>query len=87
MTVKEAIDLLAYGTEFYLIGSYSGKIYHRSWTNTEEHLKQFLDNTTYSTPFRADIYPRKNKFQPTYGFGVIGIYFYDYELCNKEDGT
>ena len=30
MTVREAINLLAYGEDFYIKGAYSGKIYHKS---------------------------------------------------------
>lgn len=84
MKVKDAIDLLFYGTAFFLKGAYSGRVYHRSWVNTKEHLKQFYNIPVHSSPFFADINPQRNKYAPTCGIGVIGIYIHDRELCEKE---
>ena len=81
MTVKDAIDLLFYGTAFFLEGAYSGKVYHRSWINTKEHLRQFYDIPVYSSPFFADINPQRNKYASTYSIGVIGIYIHDRMLA------
>ena len=61
MTVREAINLLAYGTAFYIKGAYSGKIYHKSYENRKEHLEKFLDEHVSLEPFlRICTQQRKN---------------------------
>ncbi len=85
MTVREAINLLAYGTAFYIKGSYSGKIYHKSYENKKEHLEKFLDEIAYETPFFTDLYISKRKYDSAYTYPVIGIWMRDYFICHPEE--
>ena len=80
MTVGEAISLLAYSTRYEIKGSYSGKIYHRSWRNKEKNIEKFLDRTTVDNPFYAALSLDKGS---NYCSSVIGIWMHDYDLCRK----
>lgn len=82
MKVREAIALLAYGTNYEIKGAYSGKIYHRSWVNKKGHAEKFYDETTTDNPFYAT--GRMSKVTRTEFFSpVIGIWMHDYYLCNE----
>lgn len=82
MKVGEAISLLSYGTSFEIKGSFSGKIYHRSWINQKKHAEQFYNETTPSNPFYAT--GRMSKVTGTAYFSpVIGIWMHDYDIVKK----
>ena len=82
MKVREAIALLAYGTNYEIKGAYSGKIYHRSWVNKKEHVEKFYDETATDNPFYVT--GRMSKVTGMAFFSpVIGIWMHDYYLCNK----
>lgn len=83
MKVGEAISLLSYGTNFEIKGSYSGKIYHRSWINKKEHAEQFYDETTISDPFYATG-RISNVTETAFFTPVIGIWMHDYYIVNKQ---
>lgn len=85
MTVREAINLLAYGTPFYIRGAYSGKIYHKSYENKKEHLEKFLDESVSLEPFFTDLYTPKAKYSQAYTYPVIGIWMSDYYICHPEE--
>lgn len=87
MKVREAINLLCYGEEFYIKGAYSGKIYHKSYENKKEHLEKFLDKTVPDTPFFTDVYTSKRKYGRVYTYPVIGIWMSDFYLCHPEELT
>lgn len=83
MTVSEAISLLEYGTNYEIKGSYSGKIYHRSWINKKKHVEQFYNETTMDAPFYAT--GRMSKVTGTAFFTpVIGIWMHDYYLYKSQ---
>lgn len=83
MKVGEAISLLNYGTNFEIKGSFSGKIYHRSWINKKEHAEQFYNETTISNPFYATG-RISNVTGTAYFTPVIGIWMHDYYIVNKQ---
>ena len=85
MTVREAIDLLAYGEAFFIKGAYSGKIYHKSNENKAEHLDKFLDERVVDMPFFTDLYTSKKKYSRAYTYPIIGIWMSDYYLCHPEE--
>lgn len=86
MTVREAIALLEYGADYYLKGTYSGKTYHKSWDNREEHLEKYLDEDVYKVPFFTDLYVPKKKYSASrYARTVIGIWMSDYYICHPEE--
>ena len=83
MKVEEAISLLNYGTNFEIKGSFSGKIYHRSWINNKKHAEQFYNETTISDPFYATG-RISNVTGTAYFIPVIGIWMHDYDIVNKQ---
>ena len=85
MTVREAINLFAYGEGFYIKGAYSGKIYHKSYENKKEHLKKFLDENVSNPPFFTDLYTTKRKYGTAYTYPIIGIWMSDYYICHPEE--
>lgn len=85
MTVREAINLLGYGEAFYIKGAYSGKIYHKSYENRQEHLEKFLDERVTDEPFFTDLYTSKKKYSPVYTYPIIGIWMSDSYLCHPEE--
>ena len=80
MTVREAINLLAYGQPFYIIGSHSGKIYHKSYINKAEHLEKYMNEQVTESPFFTDLYMNKKKYGSAYTYPIIGIWMTDYNL-------
>lgn len=85
MKVRDALSLLSYGTEYEIKGSYSGKIYHRSWINKKDHIEQFYDETVINNPFYCGIRINKTTGLGEWARPVIGIWMHDYYLCNPED--
>ena len=83
MKVREAIALLAYGTDYEIKGAYSGKIYHRSWTNKREHIEQFYDETVGDNPFYSNIRVNSTVGIGTWASPVIGIWMHDYYMCKE----
>lgn len=83
MKVREAIALLTYGTEYEIKGSYSGKIYHRSWKNKKEHVEQFYDETVVDNPFYVKMRTNSATGIGEWACPVIGIWMHDYYLCNE----
>ena len=83
MKIREAIALLAYGTNYEIKGSYSGKIYHRSWVNKKGHAEKFYDEIAADDPFYAT--GRMSAVTGTAFFSpVIGIWMSDYYLCKEQ---
>ena len=85
MTVREAIDLLAYGEAFYIQGAHSGKIYYKSYVNKKDYLEQFLDERVSDTPFFTDLFTTKRKYGQAYTYPVVGIWMSDYYICHPEE--
>lgn len=85
MTVREAINLLAYGEAFYIQGAHSGKIYYKSYVNKKDYLEQFLDERVSDTPFFTDLFTTKRKYGQAYTYPVIGIWMSDYYICHPEE--
>lgn len=83
MTVKEAISLLHYDTAYEIKGSYSGKIYHRSYINSSKHLDKYADKEVSDNPFYTTLTIRGTS---TNGWcmAVIGIWMHDYDM-RKDD--
>lgn len=87
MKVREAISLLAYGTKYEIKGSYSGKIYHRSWQNKGNHVEQFYDETVSDQPFYTKIRINQTRGIGEWAEPVIGIWMHDYYLCKSKRGS
>ena len=73
MTVKQAIDLIGYGERFILKGSMTGKVYHKSYYHTKEHLEQYLDREVTDSPFFTTLHT-SNTASCSYTYPVIGIW-------------
>ena len=82
MNVGEAISLLSYGTKFEIKGSFSGKIYHRSWINKAKHAEQFYKETASHTPFYTTGHMSTVSGE-AYFSPVIGIWMHDYDIFVK----
>ena len=80
MKVREAIALLAYGTEYEIKGAYSGKIYHSTRRNKRENLEKYFDKEVTDEPFYTKLTVDKDL---EYCRPIIGIWMYDYNLCCK----
>lgn len=85
MTVKEAIEMLAYGEAYEIKGAHSGKIYHRSWVNKKEHAEQFFEEEAIKDPFYSGIRTNKRKFDHAWCHPYIGIWMHDYYICHPEE--
>ena len=82
MTVNEAIMLLAYGTAYEIKGTYSGKIYHKSYMNSSKNLDKYANMKVTSRPFYTDLRLRGSENDHRC-IPVIGIWMHDYDLCRK----
>ena len=81
MTVAEAIKMLQ-GTPYEIKGAYSGKVYHRSYTNSSKNLDKYVDREVTDTPFYADMRIRGSETNH-WCMAVIVIWMHDYELFEK----
>lgn len=82
MTVKEAINLLGYGTAYEIKGAYSGKIYHKSYMNSSKNLDKYANREVTDAPFYTDLRLRGSE-NNHWCIPVIGIWMKDYDLCRK----
>ena len=82
MKVNDAISLLSYGTKFEIKGSFSGKIYHRSWINKKKHVEQFYNETTSCNPFYATGH-MSTVSGTAYFSPVVGIWMHDHDIFVK----
>lgn len=83
MTVKDAVKLLGYGTVYEIKGSYSGKIYHKSYINSSKNLDKYADREVTDEPFFTTMRLRGSSDTNQWCVAVIGIWMYDYDLCQK----
>lgn len=84
MTVKEAINLLSYGTAYEIKGAYSGRIYHRSYINSSKNLDKYADKEVTENPFYTTLAIRGVTFANEWCIAVVGIWMYDYDM-RKDD--
>lgn len=84
MTVKEAVGLLAYGTAYEIRGSYSGKIYHRSYINNSKNLDKYAGREVNDAPFYTTLAVRGDTLTNERCIPVIGIWMYDYDASRLE---
>lgn len=82
MTVKEAINLLGYGTAYEIKGAYSGKIYHKSYMNSSKNLDKYANREVTDAPFYTDLRLRGSE-NNYWCIPIIGIWMKDYDLCRK----
>ena len=82
MKVREAIALLAYGANYEIKGSYSGKIYHKSNRNKAKNVEKYFDREVTDNPFYCRLDMDKDGHYCT---PIIGIWMYDYDLCHKKE--
>lgn len=85
MTVKEAINLLSYGTAYEIRGANSGKIYHRSYVNSSKNLDKYVDKEVVDTPFYMTLAIRGATAANEWCIAVIGIWMHDYDLRGEKD--
>ena len=83
MTVNEAIKLFTYGTVYEIKGSYSGKIYHKSYMNNSKNLDKYANMEVLDEPFYADMRLR-GAGSNHWCIPVIVIWMCDYDLCRKK---
>lgn len=84
MTVKEAINLLFYGTAYEIKGAYSGRIYHRSYTNSRKNLDKYADKEVSDPPFYSTLAIRGATSTDEWCMAVVGIWMRDYDI-RKDD--
>ena len=58
MTVREVVQLFCYGTDWQLIGGYTGKKLCTSFSK-EKTREKYMDKKVSATPLRADLYVAK----------------------------
>ena len=83
MTVSQAIKLLDYGTTYEIRGAYSGKTYHRSYTNSSKNFDKYANMKVTDSPFYVDMRLRGSESN-RWCVPIIVIWMYDYDLCRKE---
>lgn len=83
MTVKEAIDLLAYGTAYEIKGAYSGKTYHKSYFNSSKNIDKYAEREVTDSPFFTALRIRGSESN-SWCIPIIGIWMHDYDLQRKE---
>lgn len=83
MSVKEAIELLSYGTAYEIRGAYSGRIYHRSYANSSKNLDKYADRDVLESPFFTRLVMR-GKDNNEWCSSVVGIWMYDYDLTKSK---
>lgn len=76
MTVREAKNLLAYGTAYEIRGAYSGKVYHRSYVNSSKNFDKYANREVPDSPFYTALRLRGNEINE-WCMSVIGIWMYD----------
>lgn len=84
MTVKEAINLLSYGTAYEIKGAYSGRIYHKSYKNSIKNLEKFADKEVTDDPFYTTLALIGSKHVNEWCIAVVGIWVHDYDM-RKDD--
>lgn len=84
MTVKDAIKMMSYGTCYEIRGAYSGKVYHRSYSNNSKNLEKYYDRELSDTPFYADVRIRGTESNH-WCIAVIVIWMFDYDLVSGAD--
>ncbi len=84
MTVKEAINMLSYGTAYEIRGSYSGRIYHRSYKNNSKNLDKYADKEVSDAPFYTTLALIGRKRANEWCMAVVGIWMHDYDM-RKDD--
>ena len=84
MTVKEATSLLSYGTAYEIKGAYSGKTYHKSYTNSSKNFDKYAERDVVHMPFYPDIRMRGSETNH-WAIPIIVIWMHDYELCRGEE--
>lgn len=83
MTVKEAVAMLN-DTPFELKGSFSGKIYHKSYLNTRKNFEKYANFEVIDRPFYADVRLMGNEYNHR-AVGVIVIWMCDYDICKSKE--
>ena len=84
MNVKEAIELLSYGTAYEIRGAYSGKVYHKSYINSSKNLDKYADKEVTDAPFYTHLVMR-GADNNEWCVSVIGIWIYDYDLVKSKE--
>jgi len=83
MTVKEVTNLFAYGTDFEIRGAYTGKIYHRSYTNSSKNFDKYAEREVTDNPLYASLRMRGSDTNQ-WCISVIGIWMHDYPKRGDE---
>ena len=86
MKIKEAIELLSYGTTYEIRGAYSGKIYHRSYVNSSKNLDKYADREATENPFYTHLV-MQGIDENERCISVIGIWMHDYDLVKSGQGS
>ena len=86
MTVKDIIELLAYGQLYEIRGAYSGKTYHKSYVNSKKNLEKYIDRKVPDTPLYTDMRIRGSDANH-WCVSVIVIWMSDYDFsCERMEG-
>ena len=81
ITVRDCVDMLGYGTQFKIVGAYSGKTYYRSWVNKDKILEKYLHRTCIKQPLYATTYVEQSLCADGIRVrAVIGIWMHDIDL-------
>ena len=84
MTVREVINLFNYGQAYEIRGAYSGKTYHKSYSNSSKNLDKYIDKDVTDSPIYTDMRMRGTDTNH-WCTAVIVIWMYDYDLCKLKE--
>ena len=85
MTIKDAVDMLSYGTPYEIKGAYSGKVYHKSYINSNKNFEKYVNKEVVDTPFYVDLRLRGADTN-SWCIAVVVIWMCDYDDVSKHDG-
>lgn len=83
MTVKDAVFMIS-DSPFELKGSYSGKVYHKSYLNSQKNFEKYAKFEVIDRPFYPDIRLVGNEYNHR-AVGVIVIWMCDYDICKSKE--
>lgn len=84
MKVKDIIGMLSYGQAFEIHGAHSGKVYHKSYLNSDKNLRKYLEREVTDTPIYSDM-RIKGSDTNHWCISVIVIWMHDYDICKQRE--
>ena len=85
MKVKDITGILQYGQAFEIRGAYSGKVYHKSYLNSDKNLRKYLEREVTDTPIYSDMRTRGSDTNH-WVISVIVVWMHDYNMSKQREG-